>query len=67
MIKKYLKVRDYNVEEVKLWCQWAKRVDGPIFHKKPTPQTCPADMKHKYYVVSVTVTIISLLFDEHLV
>jgi hypothetical protein len=67
MIEKYLKVHDYNVEEVKFWWRWAKQVDKPIFHKKPTPQTCPADIKHKDYIVSVTVTIISLSFDEHLV
>jgi hypothetical protein len=52
IIEKYIKTLGYDAEEVKLWCRWAKRIDGPIFYKKPTPQTCPTDIKHKDYIVS---------------
>jgi hypothetical protein len=55
IIENYFKTLGYDAEEVKLWCRWAKRVDGPIFYKKPTPQTCPTDIKHKDYIVSVPV------------
>lgn len=59
IIESYLKTLGYDAEEVKIWCRWAKRVDGPIFYKKPTPQACPTDIKHKDYIVSLSVPVIS--------
>ena len=53
VVAKHLKELGYEVEDAKLWCRWAKRVDGPMFFKIPTPQTCPIDTKHKDYIVSI--------------
>jgi hypothetical protein len=63
IIEKYLENLGYDAEEVKIWCRWAKRIDGPIFYKKPTPQTCPTDIKHKDYIVSAPAISLSFLSD----
>ena len=46
-----------------LWVPSVKWVNGPIFYKKPMPQTWPTDMKHKDYIVSVSVISLSFLLD----
>jgi hypothetical protein len=51
IIAKHLQQLEYEPGDVKVWCRWAKRVDGPIFYEKPTPKTCTFAKNHKDYIV----------------
>jgi len=41
-----------DADDIKCWCRWAKRVDGPLFFKTPTPQSRPTDKNDAKYIVS---------------
>jgi len=55
IIAKHLLHLKYEPGDIKVWCQWAKQIDGPIFYEKPTPQTCTFDKTHKDDIVCESV------------
>jgi hypothetical protein len=53
----------YEPGDIKVWCRWAKQIDGPIFYEKPTPQTCTFDKTHKDYIVCESVMFLSAKYN----
>jgi hypothetical protein len=56
VIAKHLQCLEYGPADVKVWCRWAKQVDGPIFYEKPTPQSCTFNNKDEDYIIRGSVT-----------
>jgi hypothetical protein len=54
-VEKYLLEAGHNTSEaIRDWCRYAKRPDGPLFWKVPTPQDCTTDKLHPDYIVRLS-------------
>jgi hypothetical protein len=43
---------DGNLAQIDHWCRYAKRPNGPLFWKVPTPETCTMNADDPDYIVS---------------